>query len=459
MNILFTASEMAPLAKVGGLADVVGALPKALIELGHNVCVALPFYDSINQKRLRQVKVLFSDSIKKGQQLVDFEIVQANTTFSKISVILVRSKLFESEKVYTGINDGEKYVFFCLAIQRYLKKNNKRYSVVHCHDWHTALLPRLLKESNPSLPTILTIHNLEVQGKIDFAAIQKFDDLKTIFTINGQSINLLAIGIETADYITTVSPTYAQEILTKEFGHGLEQVIAQKKKRLIGILNGIDVDLFNPQTDQLISNQFSLNNLGNKLACKEILQKSVGLTLDSDVCVIGFVARFFSQKGLDLLSNKIGDLKAQYIFLGSGDEKYEKNLQTLAKKFPQKIKVVTGFDLGLAQQIYAGADAFLMPSRFEPCGLGQMIAMRYGTLPLVRQTGGLKDTVSEKNGFYFTEYNQKSLIKTIKMLLNCFYNDKKGWRKKQKAAMNGDYSWRKSAKKYLHYYTILANIK
>jgi starch synthase len=334
--------------------------------------------------------------------------------------------------------------------------------IIHCHDYHTAMIPFLLKFTNDhyfdNTKTILTIHNLQYQGRTTATCLQKLPFVVD-FLSRDSDINFMEQGIIFADCITTVSPTYATEIMTKEFGAGLEKLLRKNKHKLMGILNGIDQDFFNPARDRLIVKNFSASNLATKKKNKEILQKISGLSVSTKP-LVGLISRFVEQKGLDLITEEIIGLDCQFVFLGTGMVKYEDLFKAMAKKYPEKFSVHTKFDLKLAQLIYAGADIFLMPSRFEPCGLGQMIAMRYGTVPLARTVGGLADTVfdcqvdsvnCQSNGFSFKAMTVVALKKTLKRALE-FYNDKEAWQKIQERGMTTDFSWQQSAQKYIALY-------
>ena len=439
-KILIAAAEVAPIAKVGGLGDVVGALPKALAKLKLNARIIAPFYGAIDRNKY-QIK-LIKQNIKIGAESIS--LWQTNLPDSAVPIYLIDHNFFSGKKIYfTAIADGptdiKKFVFFSQAILESAKAINFKPNIIHLNDWHTAAVATLLKTDYKTdsffkqTKTLYTIHNLANQGLSD-------------------SKNYMAEGILNSDLINTVSPTYAKEILSKEYGAGLEKILNKRKNDLYGILNGIDADFFNPATDNLISQKYSLKNLEKKTANKLAVQKELGLPQDKNTALAGLVTRFVWQKGLDLITEKFSELNCQFIFLGTGEKRYEQTLLNLAKKFPRQFSVQIKFDEKLAHLIYAGADIFLMPSRFEPCGLGQMIAMRYGAVPIVRGTGGLADTVNNKTGFTFKKYSGQELYKTINKALESYYKNKPLWLKLQINDLKQDFSWNKPAHEYLKLY-------
>lgn len=471
LSVLFAAAEIAPIAKVGGLADVIGALPIALHQNGVDVAVVLPYYsflknhkDLISLKRLKVFPITFA-----GQREV-VEPWSATIKSSRVKVILLDGPQLTADAVYSSLSmkdglyinptaDLERFTFFNLATTGYIQSLRQKPDVLHCHDWHTGLLPFLVKSLDFKLKTVFTIHNLANQGIID-GLLKKWlgAQLNKLEKDNDQ-YNLMATGIRYADAVTTVSEAYAREVLTKEYGCGLENNLKSRRGDLLGIVNGIDVSAFNPATDKNILKKFDIEHLDGKKANKRDLQLSLGLPIDSSLPIFGLVSRFVNQKGLDLVTEQLAQLPAQFVFLGTGQKEIEVGLRLLESKYQHKFRIILGFDEILAQKIYAGSDFFLMPSRFEPCGLGQMIAMRYGTVPVVRLTGGLADTVNEKNGFGFTTYNSKTLLKTLNEALTVFYTQPKKYLSLQKCGLKSDFSWLKSARIYIKLYTKLANIK
>ncbi|MEI6597385.1 MAG: glycogen/starch synthase, partial [bacterium] len=401
LKILITAAEVTPIAKVGGLGDVIGALPKALKKIKLDARVIMPFYGAIDKNKYK-IKLIKSN-IKINAELIN--LWQTNLPDSTVPVYLIEHNIFKNKEIYsTALADGptdiKKFFFFSQAILESIKAINFAPDVIHLNDWHTASVATLLKTGYKNnlffkeTKTIYTIHNLANQGAT-------------------KTKNYMAEGILSADLINTVSPTYAKEILTKKYGAGLENILAKRKKQLFGILNGIDTGFFNPATDNLIDQKYSLKNLEKKAVNKLALQKQLGLPIDKNTALVGLVTRFVWQKGTELIIEKFSKLNCQFVFLGTGEKRYEEALLNLAKKYPKKFKILIKFDEGLAHKIYAGSDIFLVPSRFEPCGLTQMIAMRYGSVPVARLTGGLADTVNKKNGFTFINFTSSEFYKAL----------------------------------------------
>lgn len=465
-KILFAAAEAAPIVKVGGLADVVGSLPPALEKEGCDVRLILPLYGSINRRKYKLRKIISSLPVKTGNSTEKINVWTSFLPNSKVKIYFIENKeYFGKKNIYSAvgdkINNSEKFLFFSLAVLHVLPKINFIPDIIHCHDFHTALILDLIKTQNASIyndvKLVYTIHNLNYQGKSEIDVLSTGNLTKdSLVSLSRDAqdgdINFMVQGILNADAVTTVSPTYAKEITTSFYGAGLEKIIRINKKKLSGILNGIDTEFFNPQTDKYIKKNFSAKNLANKKINKIELQKKLKLQVDEKTAIVGLVSRLVWQKGIDLITEKIINLNCQFVFLGTGQEKYEKLLQSYAKKFPRKVSAHLSFNIELAQLIYAGADIFLMPSRFEPCGLGQMIAMRYGTIPIVRSTGGLADTVNKDTGFSFKEYNSAALYKTLKNALNIYYQNPKKWHKLQTNGMKKDFTWNKSVKEYLKLY-------
>ncbi|MCB9803110.1 glycogen synthase [Candidatus Nomurabacteria bacterium] len=483
MKVLFVGAELAPLVKVGGLGDVMGSLPKALIRNKVDLKIIIPFYGAIDKKKF--LIKLFKKNIKLeiDQQKLNFDLYQTYLPGSKIKVFLIKHKLFDHKEIYVGhrkylkgrvysrsLGDIERFVFFSKAVVETIKQLNWQLDIVHCHDWHTALIPTLIDEYSledqnfKNIKTVFTIHNLANQGVapldiVDYGGLHH--DLtpalmEDYYDRDGDKIDMMKVGILSADLVNTVSPNYAKEILSKEYGEKLEAYLLRRKKHLFGIVNGIDLDFFNPQKDQLIYKKYNLKNYkSGKLANKQALQKELKLPL-VDVPVFGLVSRLVRQKGLDILIPTLQKLlhktEMQIIILGTGQEEYEDDFKALEKKYPSKVKAKITFDIKLAQKIYAASDFFLMPSSFEPCGLGQMIAMRYGSLPIVRATGGLKDTVKhKKTGLVFKNYKASELHKVFLQALK-LYRHKSAFDVIIKAAMKEDFSWAKSAADYIKLY-------
>ncbi|MBI2644259.1 MAG: glycogen synthase [Candidatus Wildermuthbacteria bacterium] len=463
LKILFAASECTPIAKVGGLGDVIGALPKALATFdvalakeGCDVRIVLPKYREID---LTKEKVEHISSFSyRGEEI---KVYRGTLPGSSVPLYLLENEryfgengiYFERTAFVGSWKEIARFLFFSELVGEFLPSVQWTPDIVHCNDWHTAAIPYFLKRKGIEAKTLLTIHNLANQGKWDEQQIREFLQIT-----NEQEFpqgNILRQGIISADLLNTVSPSYAKEILTKEYGEGLEDILRPRKKDLFGIVNGIDVERFNPATDPDLKSKYSLKNPELKKENKRYLQQIIGLPVDSSMPLFGFIGRLTSQKGIDLILETIPFLRetnCQLAVLGVGGKEYEDGLETAAKNFPQNISSHIKFDAVLAQQIYAGVDFFLMPSKFEPCGLGQMIAMRYGTIPIVRKTGGLGDTVEHgKTGILFEEYNSQQLLSALKKALELYRNEKK-MQNMIACAMNQDFSWQKSAKKYLQLY-------
>lgn len=436
LKVLIAAAEVTPIAKVGGLGDVVGALPKALVQLNLDVRVIIPFYGAIDRNKCK-AKLIKRNIIVNNESVNLWQTALPNST---VPVYLIEHKFFKTKTIYsTALADGpadtEKFIFFSRAVLAGLKALKFKPQVIHLNDWHTAAIAELVK-TDPffkQTKTLYTIHNLANQG------ITK-------------TKNYMAEGILNADFINTVSPTYAKEILTKEYGAGLEKILAKRKKQLYGILNGIDTNFFNPTTDKLIKQNYSLKTLAKKSDNKLFLQQKLGLRQSKSTALAGLVTRFVGQKGVELITEKFFQLNCRFVFLGTGEKRYEEILFNLAKKFPNKFKIIFKFDEPLAHQIYAASDIFLVPSRFEPCGLTQLIALRYGSVPIVRATGGLADTINNKIGFKFKKFNSEEFYKTLSRALKIYYEKPKIWRQSQLNGMKQDFSWDKSAKEYLKIY-------
>ena len=459
-----TASEMAPLAKVGGLADVVGSLPPALAKLGCDVRVAIPAYGSIDKKKIKAKKILANIAIKSGGQNLKINLWQ--TEVGSITVYLLDCpKYFGKKEIYSN-SDSERFLFFSLAILQVLPLIKFKPDIIHTHDFHTALIPNLLKATkNPyfkNTKTLYTIHNLNHQGKSKIEVLStgnlNKNSLKSLSRdAQDGDINFMVQGIISSDLVNTVSPTYAKEIATSIYGAGIEKVIRENQNKISGILNGIDIEFFNPAQDKYIKQNYTYKTLDKKQENKLALQKQLGLEQNKNIPLTGLISRLAWQKGLELFTEEAAELPCQFVFLGTGEKKYEDQLKGLAKKYPKKISAQITFNIKLAQQIYAASDIFLMPSRFEPCGLGQMIAMRYSAVPIVRATGGLSDTVNKKVGFSFSEFSAQAFTKTLKDALDLYYKKPSQWKKMQKRGMKKDFSWNKSAKEYLKLYKKLLN--
>jgi starch synthase len=456
MKIVLCSSEVVPFAKTGGLADVAGALPIALEELGHEVIIAMPRYKEIQESRFK---------IQRAGKDVSYSILGRG-----IKVYFIENdKYFNRDGLY-GDKKGdhkdnlERFSYYCKRTLELLKEINFSADVIHCNDWQTCLIPVYLKALYSmdafykNIKTILTIHNIGYQGLFPKEEFPKLGLDWSLFNIKAleyyNQINLLKGGMVFSDLLNTVSTAYSQEIQTKEFGFGLEGVLAERKESLFGILNGLDYSLWNPVQDELIAAKYSVRNIEDKYKNKRDLQKICGLPLKEDLPLLGIVSRLAEQKGFDILAEgieKICKMDLQLVILGTGEEKYHLILEKIVKKYPKVISLHLKFDNTLAHKIYAGSDIFLMPSKYEPCGLGQLISFAYGTLPLVFKTGGLADTVTADNGFVFDKYSKGDLIKTVGKAVTAFANKKK-WTALMVKGMGYNFSWKESAKSYIKLY-------
>jgi len=472
MKIVICASEVVPFAKTGGLADVAGALPLALEKLNQEVIIIMPGYKAIQNSlaKLTESKAgsrlhsrdAWREKLKEG---ISYAITGKN-----IKVYFIESDNYFSRDGLYGDKTGdykdnlERFSYYCKRALDLLKEINFKPDIIHCHDWQSSLIPVYLKtiyandDFYQNIKTILTIHNIGYQGLFSKEEFPKLGLDWSLFNIEGlefyDKVNILKGGMVFCDIINTVSPTYSKEIQTKEFGFGLEGVLNKRRDSVFGILNGLDYSIWNPETDKFIAQNYSALDLEKKYKDKEDLQKVSKLPAKKEVPLFGMVSRLAQQKGFDILAEaieKICKMNLQLVILGTGDLKYHQILEKIAKRYPQIISLALRFDDPLAHKIYAGADIFLMPSKYEPCGLGQMISLRYATLPLVFKTGGLADTVNESNGFVFDEYNKEELLKTIKQAVTAFKNKKK-WTELMHRAIACNFSWETSAKEYIHLY-------
>lgn len=468
MKVLFVTSEAYPFAMSGGLADVSGALPKALRKRLVGCRVVMPLYDIISDELKASMKFLFSFTVPvawRRQYCGVFEAKYEGVTY----YLLDNQYYFKRGSLYGHYDDAERFAFFSRASIDLLKLIDFQPDVIHCNDWQSALIPVYMdlyyKPCDPfysGIKTLLTIHNIQYQG------IYGEEILEDVFGISRDRldimgyegcVNLLKAGIETADKVSTVSPTYSKEILTPEYAHKLDGILRAREYKLSGIVNGIDVDVYNPLTDKNIEKNYSVDNFEDKVINKLALQKEMGLPEREDVPIISMVTRLVSHKGLDIVKYAIEDVlqrDVQLVILGSGDFEYESFFRYLKGKYPDKVGIKIGFVPALARKIYAGSDIFLMPSLSEPCGLSQMIALRYGTVPVTRETGGLKDTVIDSmdgkgNGFTFANYNGDDLKFTLHRCIDA-YSDKEGWTILAKRCMECDNSWAKSAGDYIKLY-------
>lgn len=456
MKIAMAASEVVPFAKTGGLADVGAALPLALEYCGHQVIVIMPRYKCVTESKFKINRVSKDISYSVIGKNIKIYFIENNAYFNRDGLYMNKHGDYK--------DNLERFSFFCRRGLDLLKEIDFCPDILHLHDWQGSLMAVYLKNLYinqnfyKNIKSVLTIHNIGYQGifvKEEFAKLGL--DWK-LFDINGlefyNKVNLLKGGIIFSDFINTVSPTYAAEIQTKEFGFGLEGLLKERKSVLSGILNGIDYSVWDPDTDEFILQNFSARCIEFKVFNKEDLQKTCGLAVNRNIPVLGIVSRLAEQKGFDIFArglDEICKMELQLVVLGTGDLKYHRILKTFAKKYPQKFSLSLRFDDPLAHKIYAGSDIFLMPSKYEPCGLGQLISLRYGTIPLVFKTGGLADTINKNNGFVFADYTEEELQETIKKAVFAFKNKDK-WGRLMTNAMEYNFSWKASADKYVRLY-------
>ncbi len=474
-KVLIVASEAVPFIKTGGLADVIGSLPKYFDKNEYDVRVIIPKYACMDQILLERFSRIATCSVTLNWRHQYVSILQG--TADGITYYLVENDMyFIGDAPYGQIHlDAEKFAFFAKAVLTVLPIIGFCPDVIHCNDWQTGLLPVFLKEQfqkpfYKKIATVFTIHNMRFQGSWSMDAYKDITGLpQECYTYDKLecygAANPFKGGIAYSDYITTVSKTYAKEIQTQEYGEGLEALMQYRKDVLFGIVNGLDTKLFDPETDpMLVANYTVETREQNKPINKKALQEEIGLNVLADAFVIGMVSRLTDQKGFDLVMKVINKLMEfpdiQIAIQGTGDPFYQDALTAVGKKFPGRIAIKIQYSEMLAHRIYGSADAFLMPSKFEPCGLSQLISLRYGTVPMVRQTGGLKDTVKpyhkdRGNGFVFRDYDEDEMLEMILQAYTLFTEDKLSWNKLAARGMRQDHSWKKSALEYAEIYEIV----
>ncbi|MCP1770157.1 MULTISPECIES: glycogen synthase GlgA [Streptococcus] len=472
-SILFVASEGLPFIKTGGLADVIGSLPKELVKQGMDVRVVLPLYLKIAKNNHADFTYVSSFDVRAGdiQSMANvYQQVVDGVTFYFIE----HRDFFERDELYGYDDDAIRFGFFQHATCRLLEALNYFPDIIHSHDWHTAALPFLCRtfysyrEEFRQIQHVFTIHNLAFQGIFNKQSLWSALGMDYGYYLDGTArfyddcISFMKLGILYADKVTTVSETYAQEILTEEFGENMQHVLALRQHDLCGIVNGIDYDVWNPQTDPALVKPFDSQHLADKKANKLALQAQFGLPQDEDTLLVGIVSRLTYQKGFYLLTEMLGHMlqaRVQFVVLGNGEQDIENAFNHFKEAYPDKFAFYRGYNEPLAHQIYAASDLFLMPSIFEPCGISQLISMHYGTLPLVRETGGLRDTVIPYNrenlqgtGFSFFGKNAQSMKYVYDLALETYYERPQDWTKLVEQAMEKDVSWPVSAEKYIWLY-------
>ena len=477
LKVLFVAAEAVPFVKTGGLGDVIGSLPKELRQHGVDVRVMLPNYQEIAEEYKRKMKLKNHFVVQVGwrqQYCGVLELEYEGTTFYFID----NEYYFKRPGFYGYGDDGERFSFFCKAVLQSLTQIDFMPEVLHCHDWHTGMVSVLLEahyrklSEYKHLKTIYTIHNLRYQGVFPKEILSEllnlgWENFHADAVEFYDTVNFMKGGLTYSNMISTVSRSYGQEVQYPYFGEQLDGLLRKRQDDLVGIVNGIDYDVYNPATDTKIVSNYDVNSLEKKIKNKLELQRQLGLTVKEDIPMIAVVSRLVGAKGMDLLEHilidmfkymSVGDYEVQLVILGTGETRYENFFKQMAREYPGKVSVNIMFDDALAHRIYAGADLFLMPSLYEPCGISQLIAMRYGCVPIVRETGGLKDTVQAYNqytgignGFSFANYNAHEMSDTIIRALLVFKN-KEEWNQIVKSAMNSNYSWQSSAKQYKELY-------
>ncbi len=463
MKIGIVASEAVPYAKTGGLADVVGTLFKVFGRMGNEVFLFLPFYKTIknigNVEKAGEISIPIGSHMVKGNILLEKK-ENGTVIFIEQDYYFGRDELYGTKEGDYPDN-GERFGFFDIAVLEAIKELKLDLDVIHANDWQTGLIPLFIKDKEWKIGTLFTIHNLGYQGNFEQGIIDVLHIDRKYFTINGfefyGDVSFLKSGIVFSDYISTVSPSYAKEIMTPQYGMGMDGILRARKNRLVGILNGIDYEAWNPEADNLIYENYSVNNLSGKEINKRKLAEELEFKVE-DKPLYGMVSRLAGQKGVDILTEALKEFlkeDVRVVILGTGEKKLEEKLLNLQKEFPEKIRPLIKFDNTLAHKIYAANDFFMMPSKYEPCGLGQLIALKYGSVPVVRATGGLKDTIDNYNeythcgnGFSFEEYSEEELVNTLKRSLS-IYKDQKTFKAIRQTGMLCDFSWDRSAMKYL----------
>ena len=467
MKVLYATSEALPFIASGGLGDVAGSLPHALRKRLIGCRVVLPMYDTIKQELKDTMKFITHISVPVAWRRQYCGIFEAKYN-GVIYYLIDNQYYFKRDTIYGHYDDAERFAFFSRAVLEIIPYIDFKPDIIHCNDWQTALTPvyySAMYANSPgyeNIKTIFTIHNIQYQGVYGKELLEDVlgipADKASLLEYDG-CINFMKGAIECADKVTTVSPSYADEILDPWYSHGLDSILNERCYKLRGILNGIDTVGYDPATDKCIKANFSADDISGKKIDKEELQKEMGLPVKPGVPVIGMVTRLVSHKGLDLVKGILDELLAtsemQLVVLGSGDYEYESYFRWIAEKYPDKVGLRIGFVPELARKIYAGADMFLMPSKSEPCGLSQMVALRYGTVPIVRETGGLRDSITDcgdgkGNGFTFKSYNAHDMLDAIRRALTLYYNG--DWNELVLRALNCDFSWGRSANAYIRLY-------
>ena len=463
MKILFAASEAVPFAASGGLADVVGSLPKAISAKGHECAVVIPLYKCISEEHRSDMEFITNITVDVSWRKQYCGVYKAD--YEGITYFFIDNEYyFNRDGMYGFYDDCERFVFFDRAVLEMIRHIKFKPDIINCNDWQTALIPVYYQvyykyqQGYDKIKTSFTIHNIEYQGKYGkevLGEVMGIPSYNTGLLEYDGYINMLKGALETSDMLVTVSPSYAWEILDPWYAHGLDRILVTKQYKLKGILNGIDTKLYDPQNDPYIAWRFSSDDLSGKAKCKTELLSELGMS-DNGEPLIGIVTRFVRHKGIDLIRcvfEEIVRSGVKFAVLGSGEKMYEDFFLEMARRYPDRVAVNVGFIPELSHKIYAGSDMFLMPSQSEPCGLAQMSSMRYGTIPIVRETGGLRDSVRDNggvngNGFTFKTYNAYDMLDAV-WRAKADYSDKKRWEELEKRAMDCDFSWSASAETYI----------
>lgn len=477
MKVLFCTSEANPFIATGGLADVAGALPKALRKKRISCRVVLPLYDAIPQEMKDKMQFVTSISVPVAWRRQYCGIFEAK--IDQVTYYLIDNQYYFKRKngIYGHFDDAERFSFFARAVLEMLPYLNFKPDIIHANDWQTALVPiyyRLFyanKEWFAGSKTVFTIHNIQYQGQYGLDILEDVFGVPAYETSTlefDKDANLMKGAIESADWVTTVSPSYAKEILDPWYAHNLDPILRERSWKLSGILNGIDFDIYNPETDPDLYVRYNVKDYRKgKAENKRMLQERLNLNQDPDAPLVGLVTRLVAHKGLDLVKDGIDEImentNAQVVILGSGDLEYENFFEWMREKYPDRFNFSIGFVPELSRKIYAGADIFLMPSKSEPCGLSQMIALRYGSIPVVRATGGLKDSIQDSgdnkgNGFTFQTYNTGDMLYSLHRAINAYNEEKEGWGILVERALKEDNSWTKSAEEYIKLYKQLLSL-
>ena len=471
MRIAMIASEAAPFIKTGGLGDVLQALPAELARIpGNEISLFLPYYKKIKYASNLDTELISSFNINLTWRQQYVGIFRAKAPVNGVEVYFIDNEFyFCRDGIYGFYDDGERFAYYAKAVLAAMDRINLRPEIMHCHDWQTALVPIFLeaeyRQRFPSSRTVFTIHNVEYQGKAGpefFNEVLGLEDRwRGVCSFDG-CINFMKAAIERADFVTTVSETYAKELRYPYYAHGLSGVLANRGDSLRGITNGIDVEVYNPATDKALAKPYTAASFADKKLCKQALQRELGLEEREDVPILSMVTRLASHKGIDILCyilRRLLERDLQLVIVGTGEAKYEHALQSVAAEYPGKFSMNLRFDSALASRVYAGSDVYLMPSKSEPCGLSQLIAMHYGTVPVVNATGGLKDTVppydhttGEGRGYTFQSYNGDDFLGAIDRALEDYRGDPAAWERLACRDMEEDFSWSVPAQKYMELY-------